>query len=224
MNFFRMSRNTVTAIVLPLSVAGSLMAPFASHAAANSAMPSIFDTTEVYKSSLKPFPKWLGVLDRHFQEKAKTQKDCRNGGKCPFDQWYAFLGSLKDKPPLAQIDSVNQFVNTHRYIVDPINWGVKDYWASPLEFFTKNGDCEDYSIVKYLSLRALGWSAESLRVVVLQDLNLGVAHAILVVRHDRRNIVLDNQLKTIVDASRIHHYRPIYSVSEFGWWRHFPKR
>jgi predicted transglutaminase-like cysteine proteinase len=59
-----------------------------------------------------------------------------------------------------------------------------------------------------------------MKIVVLQDINLGVAHAILVVKYEGRNLVLDNQIGQVVDATRIRHYRPIYSVNEMGWWRH----
>ena len=42
-------------------------------------------------------------------------------------------------------------MNRSPYIVDPINWGVKDYWESPGQFFSRKGDCEDYAIAKYLT-------------------------------------------------------------------------
>ncbi|MBO6827891.1 MAG: transglutaminase-like cysteine peptidase, partial [Sneathiella sp.] len=103
-----------------------------------------------------------------------------------------------------------------------INWGVKDYWAIPKEFFPKFGDCEDYAITKYFTLRALGWKAEDMEIVILQDLNLRIAHAILVVKFEGKKMVLDNQIGLVVDSKRIRHYRPIYSVNENGWWRYKP--
>ena len=60
-------------------------------------------------------------------------------------------------------------------------------------------------------------------LVVLQDINLAVAHAILVVEFKGKSLVLDNQIGQIVDAKRIRHYKPIYSVNEAGWWRHKPQ-
>lgn len=193
-------------------------------ASALSRVDSFFNSTEIFKSDLKPFPKWLGVLDRHFAESAGAEAACGSDRECPYRKWLTFIDSIRTEPPAMQIQAINRFVNKHKYIVDPINWGLKDYWATPKEFFSKNGDCEDFGIVKYLSLRALGWEADKLRIVVLQDLNLQTAHAVLVVRHEGQDMVLDNQLRIAVEASRIKHYLPIYSVSEAGWWRHFAKR
>jgi predicted transglutaminase-like cysteine proteinase len=130
------------------------------------------------------------------------------------------LTRLKSIPKSKQLAEVNRYMNLFRYITDPINWGVRDYWSIPKEFFARFGDCEDYSIVKYFTLRALGWSASDLKIVVLQDMNLGIAHAILVANLDQKKMVLDNQIGLVVDSTRIRHYRPIYSVNENGWWRH----
>jgi predicted transglutaminase-like cysteine proteinase len=59
-----------------------------------------------------------------------------------------------------------------------------------------------------------------MRIVVLDDLNLRVAHAILVVTEGDRLLVLDNQVADIVDSRRILHYRPLYSLNEAAWWLH----
>ena len=97
---------------------------------------------------------------------------------------------------------------------------MPDYWATPSQFLTRNGDCEDYAITKYFSLRQLGFSADSMRIVVLQDLNLNTAHAILIVYMGKKALVLDNQVATVVDATSILHYQPIYSINEKHWWLH----
>ena len=59
-----------------------------------------------------------------------------------------------------------------------------------------------------------------MRIVIVQDLNLKVAHAILAVYVDGTIKILDNQIKQVVDAETIRHYRPIYSVNEDAWWLH----
>ena len=132
------------------------------------------------------------------------------------------LGEVAGETRQRQLNLVNRYMNTHRYIVDPINWGVTEYWAIPNEFLKKFGDCEDYAIAKYLSLLALGWSAEDMRIVVLQDMNLRVMHAVLIVSFQGRNMLLDNQITRVIDANKVHHYKPIYSLNENGWWRHLP--
>jgi predicted transglutaminase-like cysteine proteinase len=59
-----------------------------------------------------------------------------------------------------------------------------------------------------------------MRIVVVQDLNLGIAHAVLVVYLDGRALVLDNQIDDVVPAAAVRHYRPIYSINERHWWLH----
>ena len=89
-------------------------------------------------------------------------------------------------------------------------------------FRMQNGDCEDYAIAKFMALRALGFENPEMRIVVLNDLNLGIAHAILVVYVDGKALVLDNQIRSVVPADSIRHYQPVYSVNEEGWWLHRP--
>jgi predicted transglutaminase-like cysteine proteinase len=55
---------------------------------------------------------------------------------------------------------------------------------------------------------------------VLRDLNLKLAHAVLVVELNGRKYVLDNQIAATVPAEMIRHYQPIYSVNETHWWLH----
>lgn len=172
-------------------------------------------------SGLKPFPKWRKVLDTYKDEPGECVPNKYN--RCAYQKWAALIEEWRLLSKEKQLEKVNRHMNLFRYILDPINWGVRDYWEIPKEFFARFGDCEDYAIVKYFTLRALGWPAEDMKIVVLQDINLGVAHAILVVDFKGKSLVLDNQIGQIVDAKRIRHYRPIYSVNETGWWRHKPK-
>jgi predicted transglutaminase-like cysteine proteinase len=180
----------------------------------------IFGFKEYAHYDLKPFPKWKNVLDTY----KDTPGDCDNGqlNACAYAKWEELVEELKGKPKKYQLERVNTYINLHRYILDPINWGVKDYWEIPKEFFARFGDCEDYAIVKYFTLRSLGWKAEDMKIVVLQDLNLRIAHAVLAVQFDKKEVVLDNQIGLVIDAKRIRHYRPIYSVNEQGWWRYKP--
>lgn len=193
------------------------------HAAAKAAaQPSIFGTVEVRKTNLAPFPKWTSALERFKQERATNSGPCKSSPDraCHYKAWTKFINDSKDLDPLASLQAVNDHMNRARYVVDAINWGVKDYWAAPGQFFDKFGDCEDYAIAKYMSLRALGFDSAQMRIVVLQDLNLKVAHAVLAVEIDGQTWILDNQIKRVIEAGRIRHYRPVYSVNEQSWWLH----
>jgi len=187
-------------------------------------VPGIFNTTETRKEGLRPFPKWNGALEKYFEERMDTPGTCADPefNRCHYQEWHAELDRLRGRDPKIQMKEINRFMNAHRYIVDPVNWGVLDYWASPGEFFQRQGDCEDYAIAKFLSLRILELPADEMRVVILNDLNLRVAHAILAIYIDSEVMVLDNQLSIMIEARRIRHYQPIYSVNETGWWKHKP--
>ncbi|MCR9214526.1 MAG: transglutaminase-like cysteine peptidase [Proteobacteria bacterium] len=181
----------------------------------------LFGYRETPYDDLKPFPKWRKVLETYQDEPG----DCVSGkyNRCAHQKWLQLIEEWRLLPKEEQLYRVNRHMNLFRYILDPVNWGIRDYWEIPKEFFARFGDCEDYAIVKYFTLRALGWSADDMKIVVLQDMNLGIAHAILVVHHDGKDLVLDNQIGQVVEATRIRHYRPIYSVNEVGWWRHRAK-
>lgn len=127
-----------------------------------------------------------------------------------------------DEP--SQLQVVNQFYNRRiAFVDDMLAWGQADHWATPLQTLALGqGDCEDYAIAKYFSLKALGVPGDQMRIVVVDDLNLKVPHAILVVYLDGRALILDNQIPTVVPADRIRHYRPIYSINEESWWLHRP--
>lgn len=181
---------------------------------------SIFGSQEIRRDNLKPFAKWLDALDRYGAEAERPPADCAGDRGCQHQRWLGLIRRLQGQAPRAQLVAVNGFINQTPYVVDQNNWGVADYWASPGEFLARNGDCEDFAIAKYLTLRRLGFDAEALRIVVVDDTNLGRPHAILVVFVDHRAWVLDNQIKQVIETRAITHYRPIYSINEAAWWLH----
>ena len=175
----------------------------------------LFDTLEIGSDKFGPFKKWNSAVDKMNREEANMAVFKRK-----FSPWLSYFNSLKSKDGMEQLQAVNSFMNRSRYVTDIINWGVKDYWESPGEFMAKFGDCEDYSIAKYMALKYLGWSIDKLRVVAVKDMNLRVGHAILAAYYDSKIFILDNQIKVVVDSRRIHHYQPVFSINEHHWWRH----
>jgi predicted transglutaminase-like cysteine proteinase len=159
---------------------------------------------------------------KRFKKKDSLAGNCKptKNKPCYKKQWMGFLATLKNKNTKEKVKAVHKYMNDAEYILDIVNWGIQDYWATPYQFFVKDGDCEDYAIAKYLSLKSLGFPPNKMRVVVLQDTNLGVIHAILAVYLGGEILVLDNQLDQVVSDNKIHHYTPIYSINESGWWRH----
>jgi predicted transglutaminase-like cysteine proteinase len=177
--------------------------------------PKIFGSIELFSKKMDRFPQWTGMLGR-FGGGAKT---CETA-TCTAKGWQNFIETLKGKDLKAQLKEVNKTMNSKRYILDMDNWGKDDYWATPYQFLKKNGDCEDYAISKYMILKELGVPAENMRVVALQDLNLKLGHAVLVVYDGDEPMLLDNQISSVVAANSVRHYQPVFSINEEGWWLH----
>ncbi len=184
---------------------------------------SIFGTVEVRAGSLAALPQWHHALERIDAERS-TYRACDADAKaCPSRgvmAWRALLKGLRGAPLDHQIHAVNRFVNQWRYRSDAENYGRSDYWASPIEFMTRSGDCEDYAIAKYVSMRELGVPPERLRLVVVQDVLRGIAHAVLAVYTGGRVLILDNLTNAILPDTRISQYVPYYSVNETTRWAH----
>lgn len=191
-------------------------------ARAEKTYPSLFNTIESQSQRLQPFQKWNGMLERQVNERALYDGPCsaKRFNRCHLQEWRVLLATLAGKDRKTQLAAVNEFMNRASYIEDLPNWGVPDYWATPLQFLTKDGDCEDYAIAKFVSLRTLGFTNDELRIAVVDDANLQQPHAVLVVYMDDQALVLDNQIPQIVPSSLIKHYKPIYSINEDTWWLH----
>ncbi len=142
---------------------------------------------------------------------------------CPLQNWRAKLKEWENEPRERQLSLVNTYLNPFRYVSDPINWRMEDYWETPREFLKKFGDCEDYAIIKYLSLRELGWNVHDMRIVLLLHQNLMTNHAVLIVKFENRWLVLDNLVTRVNEVDRVHHYLPYISLNEKSWWRHIGK-
>ena len=180
--------------------------------------PQIFGSTEKRSSSLKAFTKWTGMFTRF--DAALSQS---HGQKVMAD-FRAQLEGLKGLPLNKMAEQVNTMVNKVRYVGDSKNYGKNDYWATPVEFFTRGGDCEDFAIAKYTALRMLGVPESRLRIAIVQDLQKNVPHAILIVYTDGGPVILDNQMKTTPRADRVSHYKPIFSINREAWWLHTKPR
>ncbi len=161
---------------------------------------------EVSSRDLSPFDKWTGMLARQARQKVP-------------EGWGKTINALRGAPLQEQMDRVNRTFNALTYIEDSDNWNRKDYWATPYEMIERGGDCEDYAIAKYMALKQLGVSEQQMRIVIVQDDNLGgIIHAVLEVKHQGTAYLLDNQATRVVAASKVFHYRPVYAINAQQWW------
>ncbi len=184
----------------------------------------LFGYQEVPQYDISVFPQWLDVLEEQLTSDLKegSCSDTASFNRCHLTEWHTYLESIRTLPRDAQLDAVNRFANEKNYVLDIENYGREDYWAIPELFLENGGDCEDYVIVKLFSLRWLGWSVDAMRLVVVQDTNLRLPHAILAVASGKDVYILDNQASIIVPERTIVHYAPVYSISDRQWWLHLP--
>jgi predicted transglutaminase-like cysteine proteinase len=174
----------------------------------------LFGTTEKASTNIDPFTKWSGMFRRLDAAIADP------GNQRVVTEWKQNLESMRGLPLEEMAERVNDLANKQAYINDSRNWGTSDYWETPVEFFNRGGDCEDFAIAKYISLRALGVPESRLRITILQDMQKNIPHAVLAVYTDDDVLILDNQIKSVRSSSSIGHYKPIFSINRTAWWLH----
>ena len=192
--------------------------PAASSASAASKI-KLFGTVE-FKRPLSSLPAWLDLLKRNQADPIFLPEKHFNKKVT----WAQFKEKAKGKNAMDLLRYVNSFWNTWPYREDIDNWGQEDYWEIPAEFLKKSGDCEDYSIIKYFTLKELGIPPETMRIVVVRDTIRNMAHAVLVVYMNNDAYVLDSLSNAVLSHTRFSHYSPQYSVNEFGRWAHLKGR
>ncbi|TAK49376.1 MAG: transglutaminase [Xanthobacteraceae bacterium] len=90
---------------------------------------------------------------------------------------------------------VNRWVNEHiKPMTDMEHWGVVEKWDLPTDGY---GDCEDYVLLKRKKLIDAGWPRSALLITVVRD-KKGDGHAVLTVKTDKGEYVLDNQAEEVL--------------------------
>lgn len=139
------------------------------------------------------------------------------------------FNQLEDATEEEKLKRINMFVNQKiRIFGNDIDiWGKSDYWATPLESLGREaGDCEDFSIAKYLFLRELGISNDKLRLTYVRaqiggpNSRIFQAHMVLSYYEtpDAEPLILDNLISDIRGASRRTDLKPIFGFNSNGLW------
>jgi predicted transglutaminase-like cysteine proteinase len=188
--------------------------------------PNIFGSKEIASKNwgvkTSAIAQWRAMLQRWAKGAPCESNTCTSKG------WDALVAKVKAAgDPRAQIDTANRLMNDpaqHPYIEDINNWGKSEYWATAFQFLRKSGDCEDFSIAKYMLLKAAGMPVDDMRVVAVRIRSLGgIGHAILVVYQGNTAWVLDNRNQRVLDANLVKlEFQPALSVNEYSWWVHLP--
>ena len=186
----------------------------------------IFGALEVAIGKPEDVRQWDDFKRRYEGEQSILEDCIASSAKCPSDRarkWSDFIAGEKGKERQAQIEAVNHFVNgIARHDSDANVFGIRDYWATPLEFLERTGDCEDFTILKFVSLLHLGFANEEMRIVIALDRTRNIGHAVLAVREGKDEEILDTSYEAIWPASLIADYAPEYSLNLTTRWAHFP--
>ncbi|MFK0090877.1 cysteine protease LapG [Pseudomonas sp. NPDC090755] len=143
-------------------------------------------------------------------------------GQARIDAWQNLLTTQKQGSDVEQLKRVNQFFNHQlRYVEDIDLWREVDYWSTPIQALIKGaGDCEDYAIAKYFSLRRMGMPADKLRITYVKALRQNRAHMVLTYYSspNAMPLVLDSLMDAIKPASERTDLIPVYAFNGEGLW------
>lgn len=129
----------------------------------------------------QPIPAWRVFCERHPIECAVDPREARQITLTP-QIWDLIV-------------RVNRAVNAEiTPMTDMEQWGVADSWDFPK---TGYGDCEDYQLLKRKRLAEAGLPRRAMRMTVVID-EQGEGHAVLMIRTDRGDFILDNVTDEVV--------------------------
>lgn len=170
---------------------------------------------------------WLGATqaDWDFSQisrRAEALYGPLGAGQKRLDAWQQLLLDEKQDSELEQLKVINLFFNRQlRYEEDIDLWREVDYWATPVQALGKGaGDCEDYAIAKYFSLRHLGVPSDKLRITYVKALRQNRAHMVLTyyASPNAMPLVLDSLIDEIRPANQRTDLLPVYAFNGEGLW------
>lgn len=129
---------------------------------------------------------------------------------------------------IEKLEKINNFFNQKIRFMDDLElWNKSDYWATPLESIGRQaGDCEDFTIAKYIFLKALNVDNNRMRLTyvrasMVNDGNQNqVAHMVLSYYETPQSepLILDNLIPEIMPASSRKDLSPIFSFNDKALW------
>lgn len=160
----------------------------------------------------------LGIGERAL---AWVQEHFGVTGRERVDAWSTLTDGLQGVDEPRKIREVNAFFNRVPFLNDDRLWGREDYWATPYEMLGRNGgDCEDFALAKYFTLKALGVPVVRMRITYVKAIRINQAHMVLAYFPvgAAEPLVLDNLVGDILPASQRPDLVPIYSFNAEGLW------
>jgi len=136
--------------------------------------------------------------------------------------WEELMQKYRSATDREKLEKINSFFNKNIFFAKDVDvYGVDDYWATPVESLSRGaGDCEDYAIAKYFSLKIMGVSEEKLRIAYVKALHQNMFHMVMVFYStpDAEPLILDNLVEAIKPASERRDLLPIFTFNGAGLW------
>ncbi|MGI2040138.1 transglutaminase-like cysteine peptidase [Shewanella frigidimarina] len=167
---------------------------------------------------------WATISDDLFTDDFFKQIQQRYGEDRleDFSDWRDTISEGSTLSDMDRLHLANQFANRRiRFVSDNDHWQKSDYWATPLESLgSKGGDCEDFAIFKYFTLKAMGVDESKMRLMYVRALLINEPHMVLIYFEDPKAmpLVLDNLKTQILPASQRRDLKPVYSFNGQGLW------
>ena len=136
-------------------------------------------------------------------------------------KWQDLIREDTSTTDMEKLTKVNHFFNQIQFVSDALHWKQNDYWATPVEFLASGGgDCEDFSLAKYFTLKAMGIEEKKLNLTYVKAIELNQAHMVMTYfkTPEADPLVLDNLTNTIKLASQRLDLLPVYSFNGAGLW------
>ncbi len=136
-------------------------------------------------------------------------------------EWQKVMDAGKNETELAKLSAVNSFFNKLKFVDDIVHWKKQDYWATPVEMLaTDGGDCEDFAIGKFFTLKEMGVPEDRMLITYVKSLRLNQAHMVLTYypTPNADPLVLDNLTNEIKHASERADLAPVYSFNGKDLW------
>jgi predicted transglutaminase-like cysteine proteinase len=120
---------------------------------------------------------------------------CRdNGWACPQERYEPVVVRLSEAR-WKELIAINGDVNRRvKPMTDEDLFGKLEHWTFPVNGY---GDCEEYVLEKQRVLIEAGWPKSALLITVAKDVQNG-GHAVLTVRTDHGDMILDNQIEAVL--------------------------
>ena len=153
----------------------------------------------------------------------RVETKCGKDAIPRFRAWEELIRQNKNVSDRQKIESVNRFFNKVRFAEDIDVWGVQDYWANPYEFLCKNaGDCEDYAIAKYFTLKAMGMEEVKLYIMYVKVRRLWITQSHMVLAYYSHPgadpLILDNLINSVKPASKRTDLSPVFGFNGKDLW------